>query len=327
MLCCANQNIREEFLNDIVNISTNISEYMNNKLYLTEVEDIDSINDGLIFNLVVDMTLGELSELGIIIDAGEELYHEVDILKMVLDLRRNFAYDKLLNKLSSNDELSALISSIVDSEEYDPELLIQEIIGVLASSFPLSEVWPKLVELEDNFHNTDAFIQYINYTLENAESNSPLSEIETDNLIKYTEMVVKHVNRVSARIKAVIAVHDEVDTAALEDRLGKHDVDLVRVVGKELSQQYLYDGHPTTTEGSEVESILDHKRSKRHHIEYFELHTDEVISVEDVIFLVADLNEPTLDNVIDMTDNLTDTVQKQVVDIAKKYLFTIQGAK
>ena len=276
---------QEQFLLNVKENCPNILEYLDTESYKAEVEDEDLLNDNFIFNRVVDLLLLELKELGIHMDVGDEVYTEVDSLVSMIALRVNFAYNTLSERVGSSSDMIQQVTDLLESGEYDSELVIQEVVELFKVNFPLSEQWELLYNNNMLYHNDDTFVKLIKYTLEHVEEDDPMDDAELDNIIKYTKLVAKHTELFQERVRVVSEMLPNLNTEYLIHYAKTHNQGLVNIVGEHHAQQYLYEGHPATTEGEDIQGVVDFKRSKRYHIEYY---ASNHVDNEGIVHLVCD---------------------------------------
>lgn len=130
----------DTFIQRCVELSENVDNYINNKLYLADVDDPKLADQLFLTTNCLDIILGELADRGIIFEnnASEfmELLHDREI---PLQLRKRFEPDTFYEMISKLTEESRNV--IMNEFEYDDMQLGERICNVMSGIFPTDAAW------------------------------------------------------------------------------------------------------------------------------------------------------------------------------------------
>lgn len=146
----------ETFIDRCVELSENVDNYINNKLYLADVDDPKLADQLFLTTNCLDIILGELSDRGIIFEntASEfmELLHDREI---PLQLRKRFEPDVFYETISKlTDESRSLI---MNEFEYADEQLGERLCNILAGIFPTDAAWSYIASHSFLFITSETF--------------------------------------------------------------------------------------------------------------------------------------------------------------------------
>ena len=150
---------KDNFIQRCIELSDNVDNYINNKLYLADVDDPKLADQLFLTTNCLDIILGELADRGIIFEnnASEfmELLHDREI---PLQLRKRFepeVFFDLVRKLSDESR-----DMIMNEFEYADEQLGARLCNIMAGIFPTDAAWDYIAQhgflfiTNDNFRAT-----------------------------------------------------------------------------------------------------------------------------------------------------------------------------
>ena len=157
----------DTFIERCIELSENVDNYINNKLYLVDVDDPKLADQLFLTTNCLDIILGELADRGIIFEntASEfiELLHDREI---PLQLRKRFepdAFYELISKLT--DESRSLLAN---EFEYADEHLGERLCNILAGIFPTDAAWSYIASHGFLFITNEVFENSIRAVVEKA---------------------------------------------------------------------------------------------------------------------------------------------------------------
>jgi len=316
------------FVTDIRKYAPNIDNYINEQLYLLDVEDIDSINEEVIFNLVMGMTVHELERLGITIDGGS-IYEDVTTITLIKYTRMAFSIDHLQPLFTKDEDLTESVSELLVGCEENYADLPSQLIELVYTSCPLKAYWEYLNYHRDSIIGNAMFHDHIRRLIDNIVVHTR-SELSDQLCVQYAQRVHEHSNSVRDYVVRLMRDVDLVD----QDRnylnwiTQEHDADLVyRVQGNDIVR-YLdeNDIHPAYTTSTECAGAATHKRTQAHHIEHYvannklNILNDRTVCTSFVILIVADSYRPYWTAEQNMTQ-LMQLIEGRVVEPVVHQLF------
>lgn len=313
---------KNEFILNIRRLSYNISEYLDNKMYLKEMEDEDAIDDDVIFNLVVGMVIDELDMMGITISERESAYSDVSLLTTIQILREVFSIEFFSKLAERIPNIQGYILGSIQNEEVDPEIFIHDLSLYCYKSFPLSTMWEHLVRHTDQFSSTMPFLDHVSYIAKHADVKQ--GNNDTDILIpQYVNYVLVHSSRVRTDVRYLLSHPESEDVDDIDkyiNSLQEHDHRLANVMPSEHIPAYMNedDPHPAYSAGKQdIEEISRFKTNCKHHFEYYAARPN-ITDVDDytLILIAADFFRPTWEldlNVSIMLEYANDTKLSDVM--------------
>lgn len=215
-------NAREQFLLNIRDVSPMVRAYLNEQSYLAEVETVDVLSDTTIFNLVLNKVNQELITMGIVLECGDDMYTDSNIIKVIYHLRTVFDINHFPELLRGNQELKEILGALLIGDDYDESNLIHEIVSLLNRTFPLSPVYSYLETYMEHFSNNESFHAHIDSMLTGAmieqhySNNSVLMSDFTNKVVAYTTVVSNRIGTMSkADNGAVYVTTVDLATAAV----------------------------------------------------------------------------------------------------------------
>ena len=171
---------KDNFVQRCVELSENVDNYINNKLYLADVDDPKLVDQLFLTTNCLDIILGELADRGIIFEnnASEfmELLHDREI---PLQLRKRFEPDmffEIVRKLSDESR-----QALMNEFEYADEQLGARLCVVMSSILPTDAAWDYIAQHSFLFITNNNFKDTMQAVVEKAiyEPPAPLP-IERD---------------------------------------------------------------------------------------------------------------------------------------------------
>lgn len=150
---------KDNFIQRCVELSENVDNYINNRLYLADVDDPKLADQLFLTTNCLDIILGELADRGIIFEnnASEfmELLHDREI---PLQLRKRFEPEHFFNVIRKLSDESR--NAIMNEFEYDDEQLGARLCNVMKGIFPTDAAWDYIAQhsflfiTNNNFRDT-----------------------------------------------------------------------------------------------------------------------------------------------------------------------------
>ena len=150
---------KDNFIQRCVELSENVDNYINNRLYLADVDDPKLADQLFLTTNCLDIILGELADRGIIFEnnASEfmELLHDREI---PLQLRKRFEPEYFFNVIRKLSDESR--NAIMNEFEYDDEQLGARLCNVMKGIFPTDAAWDYIAQhsflfvTNNNFRDT-----------------------------------------------------------------------------------------------------------------------------------------------------------------------------
>lgn len=260
------------FVDEVRRVSRNIDDYLASQLYLTDVEDPDHATDEVIFNLVMNMVVDELKQMGLSVEQGS-IYTDVVTINIIKALRTVFDTRVFATTIRDSETMAESILQILqgmDEDRYD--ILPEKIITLIHTELPLSAAWEFLNINADAIEGTYLFHDHIKRLAENCIEETA-TDLDGDIIIAYTEAILNHQAAVARSVNLLIMQFplDDVDITFLKNQEKDYDIDLIHRVPPADMPKYLdeVDPHPAHTPAEESHEVVLHKQINPHHIEAF----------------------------------------------------------
>jgi hypothetical protein len=273
----SSETLHQAFLDDIVDISPLIEDYMAANLFELEVEYSDGIDTSVLFNLVLGMVIGELTTMGIEIMGGTEIYEDPKKIELIKVLRREFDIRNLQRTLMANESLRSAIQSA--ASDWDEENIVNTVALLAKNSNPLGTTWDFIAKhsLKDvvSTHNLERHILRI---IENIENGVFSNTYEDENIVNYTIAVaeqrlrfIRYVSLLRSNLIKIPNIMLERANMVIDEAILTYDIDLINNIDSESVAAYLdpQDPHPAyRADGSpDIQLVEHHKRLHYHHTE------------------------------------------------------------
>jgi len=273
----SSEELQDQFLDDIVEISPLIEDYLAAQLYELEVEYAEDISDETKFNLVLRMVLGELSTIGIEIYGGTDIFNDTEKIELIKVLRKEFDIWNLRTTLMSSEDFRNSVES--SSRDWDEENIVHVISSIARDIFPLSTTWEYINNMAlEHVASTNNLHQHVMRLIESIESGV-ISNNEEDELIsEYTKQIsfqrVRFIQHIEALRRDLLDFQD-IDNykvnMVLDDALMTYDIDLINNLQPDQISIYLDDADPHPAYRSDgkpdVRIVEHHKKLHTHHAE------------------------------------------------------------
>ncbi len=136
---------KDNFIQRCVELSENVDNYINNRLYLADVDDPKLADQLFLTTNCLDIILGELADRGIIFEnnASEfmELLHDREI---PIQLRQRFEPDTFFETIRKLSDESRNV--IMNEFEFDDEQLGARLCNVMKGIFPTDAAWDYIAQ-------------------------------------------------------------------------------------------------------------------------------------------------------------------------------------
>ena len=163
---------KDNFIQRCVEVSENVDNYINNKLYLADVDDPKLVDQLFLTTNCLDIILGELADRGIIFEnnASEfmELLHDREI---PLQLRKRFepeTFFDIIRKLSDESR-----QALMNEFEFADEQLGARLCVVMSSILPTDAAWDYIAQHSFLFITNNNFKDTMQAVLEKALYEPP----------------------------------------------------------------------------------------------------------------------------------------------------------
>ena len=277
-------------------VSDDIREYVDGKLYLIDFEDEDAVTDDELLDMLNKKVLDELIEVGIIINDIAELHATGYKLDILVFLHSKFTNDNHVDLLKNTSEsFKASIRTTFDGTTED---VLFNIISILSAEDKTNHVWKYLVENRYEYKSNSDFVTLMRETLNNIEANDIDTPLITDTNIdvikEYMEYKKEHIRCVNLAAKTLCKLYEGKvdDQLVINQWLPGHDLDL-------LSPEHVHEiavvhmsNSKNEGEGTklpEPEAELYHHKHRIHHFEYYIEHNISTVTMEQMLMLISDL--------------------------------------
>ena len=270
-----------EKISELRSVSEVIDSYISNGTYLLKYESTDSVTDQSVLNDCYVVIIEELQRMGVLptVEISELIsdYYTADgavVLRNMLD--QDNLKELILSKLESSVEFQEIFdSTIIDETDY-----LQYFIETARKHFPQKEtsVFEPIGRVEHLFFSNIMFKRHVTSILANTVPKSTMSEVTKDIRQKYLwkislgrDFFKTAINFLPKEIK------DSLDMEYLDHAIRLYDIE--KITGSTVDL-LCWDA-----------TILSHKSTTPHHIEYFQA-TRKVPSREQLVELTAHHVEP-----------------------------------
>lgn len=291
---------QQKFIDTIRSVSIQVNEYLDSRMYQADCPDPDAITTSTIYNRVMSMAIQELDELGITLHIDGDIYVSNESAELVMMLRQSFDKNQFNRIINGDKELITRIQSLLEGDEYDPELLICEVIELLHANIPLSDVWNILNKNKDILSCKPGFKAHITALVE-FSSDQIANSYNENALITYVTKISEHAARVKFRIEALVSVIESELYEELLKGIDKYAADLMNDVDLDMVASYLeYNDHPAYWGNpTDAPFVAAYKRRHPWHAEYYEVRSSRPFG-DNWVRIVCDV----YDDKLNTEDNL-----------------------
>ena len=171
---------KDIFIQRCVELSENVSQYIGNKLYLLDVDDLTQIDQLFLKTQCLDLIFSDLAGRGIVlVDTTQDFLEQINDTEIPLQLHARFSSDRFFELIKNFSDESK--QRLMVEFEYDDEQLCARICDVLSSILPVDAAWQYLAENAHLFVSNNTFRDNMHPLVEKAifQASSP-APIESD---------------------------------------------------------------------------------------------------------------------------------------------------
>ena len=287
-----------EKISELRSVSEVIDSYISNGTYLLKYESTDSITDQSVLNDCYVVIIEELQRMGVLptVEISELIsdYYTADgavVLRNILD--QDNLKELILSKLESSVEFQEIFdSTIIDETDY-----LQYFIETARKHFPQKEtsVFEPIGRVEHLFFSNIMFKRHVTSILANTVPKSTMSEVTKDIRQKYLWKISLGRDFFKTAIKFLPKeIKDSLDMEYLDHAIRLYDIEKITGSTVDLLCWAVMTDPESLHEDlrkKQDATILSHKSTTPHHIEYFQA-TRKVPSREQLVELTAHHVEP-----------------------------------
>lgn len=261
------ESFKQGVLNRALLLSQNLFGNMVEATGIENFNDLDATQLGEYFDRAIVFLENELLQMGLKFVGTVNILTDGEAINTLLQVRGMFDQEMLHKAISDSEEMRAIFSDTLTNNEYEPDLLITNLIEKMAEQYPHSDAWAKLKEHRFMLYNSTRFITLIQELL---DLDPAITDNNTIAISKYLKKVYLHVNRVKETVRKLSAREDiDVNFADVDFRLYDRDINNIPLDDVPL---YIDDGNIHVMFKSTVgdtEFMMMHKTRSEHHFEYY----------------------------------------------------------
>ena len=282
---------------ELRSVSVAINDYFTNKHYLAMEEfDEDEISDVWLSRKAHAMALEELEEMGLTTTTSkEEMVLDGYRMNLICKYRIRFDGGSLVTLFSEADDRTlAALESRLDIPEGGEGEIHHGILEELMNRYPTNDTWSELAKETDLFQSSTRFADHISAILQSAsniESFAVIDELRLKQVSIYIDSVAKRRHDFHTATTSLMRNAGQLDKLKLMNAVKSHDLDLATSSGIAILSSSYDNVDDALT--SESEFMQKHKRSKQHHIEYYEFN-NSIPNKDQIALIVAEQYKPTL---------------------------------
>lgn len=266
---------KDTFIERCIELSENVDNYINNKLYLADVEDPKFADQLYLRTQCLDIILEELADRGIIFPNNAQEFQELLYDREIpLQLRERFEEDKFFNFIRNLTDESK--QALRTEFEYDDEQLCARVCNVMSGIYPTDAAWGYLASHDYMFTSNEDFRKRIFPLVEKAAFlPPPPPPIESDvaRIAKWMAGEKEHQDELKTLlVKTVERIYNDAGDNESSTPL---KIELLKKM-----ERYDWD-HRTpafiakmmANPNAEQEDELNHQQRNDHHIQYYYQHS------------------------------------------------------
>jgi hypothetical protein len=279
---------RSSFIRKVIGCSRNFKNNVEENYQIVALDDVNVSMIEELYHLAIEFIMYELGQLGIRLIPDLELGTDVEANNIAVTLRKLFDKEHFKQLVDSDAVFRQMLIDMLSTDDVDDEVLATSIIEKYHEHNQLSLDWNLLYNNRYMFSCNIMFIRHLVAILSITDSSGPSDEALT-NLSLYVQAVARHVELVKS-VTEKLCLHPKINIPFKAFDFTRYDADLgnlsMEYIGLYLDES---NPHPAMTDlQADVEFIKQHKRSQKHHFEYYKLRDTIRPEKTHLILLVAE---------------------------------------
>jgi hypothetical protein len=282
-------------------LSPAANEYMENMMYLGDVEDSAEVTQAFLTQKAVSIIMAEVADIGIVSEFDiEDFVTDTANFEAMFAMRERLNNETLYEYFKSMTmEQWTVCCNILDDTQRDDDLLLN-LIHYMAEISPLDLKIGQILQCSNHWVSNFRFRQHLDALrrkMDNTDMNK--TNVNDDNILEITEFLKLIQSRTEAVVKAVqylLGIYTDLNEEYMLQQAMKYDhdkldPDKVHIFAKYNRSKESFDGEP--------QCVSDHHRNVDHHIQYWmnRKKKDQVISAtrEHCVFIMLSIRLDDLD--------------------------------
>ena len=250
--------------------SSAINDYFEERLYLLEVDDIESVTPIFLRNKAVSLVLTELQSIGLVFNTPADVLEDVFTLNLMFALRARFDRNYLTELLRKLDEdIYTSFCTQVEQVELAEDLLL-EVAYYLHDLFPLDEKWSIIAQGSDVVMSDGQLTSHLNAIISNIDTNYDRNHaVVTESNLDEVAAFLKNMEQRQAIARSLaedcLKHFPEINKIELMGEVDRYDYNKLSPDKLQLFASYHeVEGKP------EPSFVKEHHRTTNHHLEYYQ---------------------------------------------------------
>lgn len=249
--------------------SSAINDYFEERMYLLEVEDIETVTPIFLRNKAVSLVLTELQSIGLVFNSPADVLEDVFTLNLMFALRARFDRKYLSEMLRKLDEdIYTSFCTQIEQVELAEDLLL-EVAYHLHDLLPLDEKWSLIAQGADVVMSDERLVSHLNAIVANIDTNfdrnhAVVTESNLDEISTFLKNTEQRQTIARSLAEDCLKHFPEIDKIELIGEVDRYDYNKLTPDKLPLFAAY----HEVLGE-PEPNFVKEHHRTTNHHLEYY----------------------------------------------------------